>query len=215
MPEPVFQLVECTSTVCGLRFSTDLSVGSISYCPKCGEKMIKIGMPYANYRNLNSTAKKPDQEIILILDNLRSSQNVGSIFRTSEGMGVTRIFCCGITPTPKQAGVRKSSLGAENLVQWDYHQNSKRIIESLAVQGKEILAFEWTQNSISLTSLPKAVFKNKALVLVLGNEVSGVDPEILSSAAHVVHIPMAGAKSSLNVAVAAGIILYTIRNLLE
>lgn len=215
MAEPTFQVMECTSPVCGLRFSTDLSASSIGFCPKCGQKMEKVGEPYSNHRDSSTHPQKLETNLHVVLDNLRSSQNVGSIFRSSDGAGVAKVYCCGITPTPNQASVRKSSLSAEDNVQWSYHTNSKVIVETLAIHGLMIIVLESTHTSISLDSLTKDQINGKPLALIFGNEISGVDPEIVKSAHLVVHIPMRGEKTSLNVAVAAGVALFKFHNLLE
>lgn len=152
---------------------------------------------------------------MLVLDNLRSAQNVGSIFRTANGAGVGHIYCCGTTPTPDHRGVKKASLGAENYTSWSYHPNCPLLVDELRVDGDYILALESTANSNSMfTSVPFSM-QHKSFVLVLGNEISGIDPLVLQKANAIIHIPMAGVKTSINVAVAAGIALYWLAGVLN
>ena len=148
------------------------------------------------------------QEIVVILDNIRSRENVGSIFRTADAAGVTKIFLCGITPTPPHEKISKTALGAEMYVSWEYHKQVWRLLEKLKKEDINIVALEQTKESIDLFK-----FKPKfPLVLVLGNEVKGLSPQILKYCDKKISIPMYGRKESLNVSVAAGIAIYSILN---
>ncbi len=149
-----------------------------------------------------------NQVIHVICDNLRSLYNVGSIFRTSDAFGVTKIWLCGITGTPEQSGLKKVSLGAEHSVVWEYVKNTWRVVELLKKQGFKIVALEQTAKSRPLNAY-KSQFP---LVLILGNEVDGVSDAVLRRADVTVEIPMLGSKESLNVSVAAGIALHRLRN---
>ncbi|HZX49669.1 MAG TPA: RNA methyltransferase [Candidatus Paceibacterota bacterium] len=142
----------------------------------------------------------------VVLDNIRSAENVGSIFRTADALVVDKIFLCGITPTPAHEKVGKTALGAEKTVVWEYHKQTWRLLEKLKEQGVFIAALEQTKKSVSLEK-----FKPKfPLALVLGHEVKGVSPSVLRLANAIVEIPMLGQKESLNVAVAFGIAGYEI-----
>ncbi|MFA5048844.1 MAG: RNA methyltransferase [Patescibacteria group bacterium] len=146
------------------------------------------------------------KELYVICDNLRSLYNVGSIFRTSDALGVKKIYLAGITGTPLQKGVLKVSLGAENSVPWEYVGSAWRLVEKLKKQGKQIVALEISAKS---TDLKK--FKPRwPCVLIVGNEVDGVGESVLKRCDEVVHIPMKGLKESMNVAVAYGIAGYEI-----
>ncbi len=216
MIEPQFQVFECTNPNCRMRFSSDLSVIHIDICPACRSTMEPIGNPYSNYRPHQVEQISPHSEISLVLDNLRSILNVGSIFRSADGVGVQHIHCCGTTPTPEHPKFKKTSLGAETLAGWTYDKNAVRLVSELKSSGKLILALETTANSISLFNFSAYTQKrNQPVVLVIGNEISGVDPGILEIADHILNIPMSGKKTSLNVAVSAGIALYALHNYLQ
>ena len=152
--------------------------------------------------------------ITLLLDNIRSVHNVGSIFRTAETAGVSKIYCLGTTPTPldrfgrKRKDFAKVALGAEDLVAWEYLDDSSaaigRLVRRLKKEGFQIVAIEQTPNSIDY----REVKPHGRSLLILGNEVGGVSPNILKLADAVAEIPMKGKKESINVSVVAGIILY-------
>lgn len=144
----------------------------------------------------------------MICDSIRSLYNVGSIFRTSDALGVKKIYLCGITGTPEQKGVLKVSLGAENSVSWEYCKNAWQLVDKLKKQGFRIVSLELTGDSKNVK-----LFKPKfPLALIVGNEVDGVSPTLLKRSDAVVHIPMKGIKESLNVSVAFGIATYEILN---
>lgn len=159
-------------------------------------------------------------EIYLVLDNIRSRENVGSIFRTADGAGVKKIFLCGYTPQPKnfqyqgtsskyygEDKISKTALGAEKWVPWEYQSQTWRLIKKLRADGLQTIALEQTKNSKNIFEY-KAV-DNKPLALVVGNEVRGLSPKILKYCDKKISIPMYGKKESLNVSVAAGIALYS------
>lgn len=149
---------------------------------------------------------------IIILDNIRSAHNVGSIFRTADGAGVGKIYLLGYTPTPVdrfgrlQPEIAKTSLGASEVIPFEHIENvdTENLIERLKEEGYVIVAVEQTVNSINLYDLtvpPKVCY-------VLGNEIDGVGKELLALADIAVEIPMRGKKESLNVSVTAGIVLF-------
>jgi 23S rRNA (guanosine2251-2'-O)-methyltransferase len=145
----------------------------------------------------------------LLLDNVRSVFNVGSMFRSADGSGATHLYLGGITPTPEHKAMRKTALGAEESISWSAHRNSVTLAEELASGGHTLWALERTKGSQDLfaaaTERPEG-----SLVLVLGNEVAGVDPGILPHCERCIHIPMHGNKASLNVATAMGIAAYAL-----
>ena len=145
-----------------------------------------------------------------LLDNIRSSLNVGSMFRTADGAGVTHLHLCGITPAPDHPKVAKTALGAEYSVPWTQYWDALEAAASLKQGGFELWALEGGPRSESIFNAAKEL-PEKPLLLVVGNEVSGVDPGLLELCPRVVSIPMQGAKQSLNVAVAFGIAVYTLR----
>jgi 23S rRNA (guanosine2251-2'-O)-methyltransferase len=147
------------------------------------------------------------REIVLVLDNIRSLYNVGSMFRTADGFGVSKIYLCGYTGTPEQSKVLKVSLGAENSVAWEKAGPAWRTVERLRKDGFQIVGLE---KSVAATSLPLFHAKQK-FALVVGNEVTGLSPALLKRCDATVEIPMQGIKESFNVAVACGIGLYHLR----
>lgn len=145
-----------------------------------------------------------------LLDNIRSLYNVGSIFRASDGAGLRCLHLCGITPTPENPGVAKTALGAEAAVPWCYHLNAVEAVRNLKQDGFQVWAMESSPRSVSLFDAVASVLPAPVL-LVIGNELNGVDPEIINLCDTAVWIPMQGRKESLNAAIAFGIAAYTLR----
>ena len=153
-----------------------------------------------------------NKSFVLILDNIRSVENTGSIFRTADGLGVNKIILVGTTPVPidrfgrKRNDFIKVSLGAEDSVEWEYIKDIKSAIKDLKEQNFQIIALEQADNSVDLNTFkPKDQF-----ALVVGNEVDGVSKEALDLMDELVEIKMKGMKESLNVSVATGIALYNL-----
>lgn len=145
-----------------------------------------------------------EQGISLILYNIRSAYNVGSIFRTADAAGVKKIFICGYSPTPNDKKVTKTALGAEKFIPWEYHRQTWRLLEKLRKDRVQIVALEQTKKSVNYRR-----FRPKfPMALVMGNEVGGLSRKILKYADKIIAIPMYGRKESLNVAVAAGIAIF-------
>ena len=170
-------------------------------------------------RSSNATGlARNDKYVIVILDNIRSSHNVGSIFRTADAAGCEKIYLGGITPAPIDkynrpvSRVTKVSLGAEKYIPWEKIKSTIRLIKKLKKDGYIILAVEQSKNSIPYLSLsfPRKRESSKKIALVLGNEIKGLSPAILKRADKILEIPMRGKKESLNVAVAFGIIIFSL-----
>ena len=155
--------------------------------------------------------------MIVLLDNIRSLHNVGSIFRTADAVGAGKLYLCGITPIPKDrfgevpAQLAKVALGAEQTVEWEKVSTTASCIDMLKKQGFKIVALEQAKNSIPYYSLPTTHYPLEKLALVLGAEVDGIAPAILEKCDTIIEIPMHGKKESLNVAVAFGVIAYHLR----
>ena len=155
--------------------------------------------------------------MIVILHNIRSLYNVGSIFRTADAAGVKKLYLCGITPAPvdifgkPRQQLTKVSLGAERYVEWDVSARSSRatlkLLENLKKQGFKIFAIEQSKKSTPYYKLQTKNLKQKT-ALILGNEVNGLPPSILKRADKILEIPMKGRKESLNVSVAFGIVIF-------
>jgi len=146
------------------------------------------------------------RKIYLILDNIRSRENVGSIFRTSDAVGVSKIYLCGTTPTPPHDKISKTALGAETYVPWEYYKQTYILLKKLKKSGVVIIALEQAKGAKSVFEFGNPT--SKYLALVVGNEIKGISPKILKYCDKKVVIPMHGKKESLNVSVATGVALY-------
>jgi len=144
-------------------------------------------------------------DIILILDNIRSSYNVGSLFRTCDSANVKKIILSGYTPHPPKDEIHKTALGAVETVDWEYVEDIKSVLVKLKTAGYKIAAVEITDNSVSYDNLKLEHFP---LVLIMGNEISGIEDDIIELCDFSIEIPMYGVKHSLNVSIAAGIVIY-------
>ena len=197
-----YRFALCPSSKCRLRFPGVAGV----LCPLC-----KTPTQLVCDRALTPTSKPEHakQDLQLLLDNVRSVFNVGSIFRTADGCGIETIYLCGITPTPEHASMRKTALGAEKTIAWSQHNNSLDLARDLLQAGKRLWALEHTETSLPLADLSFEDSSSQP-VLILGNEVTGVDPGLLELCEQSIHIPMRGHKASLNVATAAGIASYSL-----
>ena len=144
-------------------------------------------------------------KIYVICHNIRSRHNVGSIFRTADAAGVSKIFLCGITPAPPHPNIEKVSLGAENFVAWEKCKETWRVMDELKKEGVEIISLEQAKGAVSLNDLK---FVKKSVALILGEEVRGLPKTILDRSDKIIQIPMRGKKESLYVLVAFGIAVY-------
>ncbi|MFH1298490.1 MAG: RNA methyltransferase [Patescibacteria group bacterium] len=146
------------------------------------------------------------QDIIVVLDNIRSLHNVGAIFRTCDGAGVKKVYLCGMTGTPPRREITKTAIGAEETIDWEYRKSSVRLVRHLKKQGYKIVALEKNKKSKNFHETKYG----SPLCLVVGHEINGIKEKILQDADLTVHIPMRGLKESLNVATAFGIAIYEI-----
>lgn len=210
MPEQYFQIFECQNPDCRLRFPSNLSIDHIEVCPFCKSPLIASGEPFTNIKAASLPQFSSARRVDLLLDNLRSTLNVGSIFRTADGAGVSHIYCCGTTPTPEHPKIIKTGLGAEGFVPWTYHRNALDVVKQLE-EGTLLYSLEAVEQSIDLFSEIQQIESDKPVLLILGNEISGVDPVLLQQSNLTLSLPMLGSKNSLNVAVAAGIAIYALR----
>jgi len=153
-------------------------------------------------------------KIFVVCHNIRSRHNVGSIFRTADGAGVSKIFLCGITPAPPHPNIEKVSLGAEKFVEWEKAKDAWRVMEGLKKDGFEIVALEQAKNAISLSQTDNRCRFAKKIALILGNEVEGLPKSVLKRADKIIYIPMFGQKESLNVSVAFGVVIYKLAEIL-
>jgi tRNA G18 (ribose-2'-O)-methylase SpoU len=167
------------------------------------------------------------KSLAVLLDNIRSAWNVGSILRSADGFGFAQAFLCGITPMPDNEAVAKTSLGAEDSVPWSYHKDAVMLVDGLKGEGWKVLALEEDQRAISIEDASASLGLETArsnggsarsspdasrerAVLIVGNEVTGVDPGLLELCDNIFYIPMRGKKKSFNVAIAFGIAAYAL-----
>jgi 23S rRNA (guanosine2251-2'-O)-methyltransferase len=167
-------------------------------------------LPRLTVDDFKRSGKMP---LVVVLDHVRSCNNVGSVFRTSDAMLVSKICLCGITATPPDKEIHKTALGAENSVDWEYYKTTEEAVESLKKEGYTIIAIEQVEGSIPLHDfLP---VRNEKLALIFGNEVKGVQQEVVNLCDKTVEIPQFGTKHSFNIAVSAGIVLWDLFNKLK
>lgn len=204
MSNAAIEILECDNPDCLLRFPVYQGAIKPRRCPSCRSSLhvVLTAIPQGeNGRTLGFGLK---WKLEVLLDNIRSAWNVGAIFRTSDGLGIQKIYCCGITPTPDQSKVAKTALGAEESISWEYATNGVRLAASLKSRGYTLWALEDIPVALPLYSIDK-VPNDQPVVIVVGNENCGVDPAILELCDQVISIPMVGRKQSYNVAVAFGI----------
>jgi 23S rRNA (guanosine2251-2'-O)-methyltransferase len=155
-----------------------------------------------------------NKDCVLVLDNIRSVENVGSIFRTTECLGVEKIVLIGTTPTPldrfgrKRRDLAKISLGAEELVKWEYEKSIEPALEKLKAESYKIIALEQSERAVDIKNFQAP----EKFALILGNEVDGVSKVALDASDKILEIKMKGKKESINVSVAGGIALFTLLN---
>ncbi|SHF65799.1 SpoU rRNA Methylase family protein [Mariniphaga anaerophila] len=153
--------------------------------------------------------KKTDKTpLVVVLDNIRSCNNIGSVFRTSDALLLEKIYLCGITATPPNKDIHKTALDAEKSVDWEYFKKTEDAVEKLKAEGYNIFAVEQVENSISLLDFEPA--ENEKIALIFGNEVKGVQQKVVDLCDGAIEIPQYGTKHSFNISVSAGIVLWDI-----
>lgn len=169
----------------------------------------EISLKRSTIETISSVKKLP---VYVILNSIRSNYNVGSIFRTSDGAMIEKLYLCGYTPHPPKKEILKTALGATESVKWEYVKDPLNVIKELKSKGIKICALELTEKSKPYYELTKNDFP---LALVVGNEISGVSQEILDHCDFAIEIPQYGIKQSLNVAVAYGVAVYEMRKIFD
>ena len=144
--------------------------------------------------------------IIVVLDNIRSLNNVGSVFRTSDAFLIKKIYLCGITATPPNKEIHKTALGATESVEWEYVENTVDLVENLQAENVKVLSIEQAENSTMLDTFTPET--NQKYAVVFGNEVKGVQQEVVSASDMCIEIPQLGTKHSLNISVSCGVVLW-------
>lgn len=166
-------------------------------------KLIITELNRLSVEEFKQTEKIP---LIVVLDNIRSLNNIGSVFRTSDAFVVEAIYLCGITATPPNAEIHKTALGAEDSVEWKYYVDTNEAVSHLKDNGYTVYAIEQVENSLSLEDI--SLDKSKKYAVVLGNEVKGVQQSVVDACHNTIEIPQYGTKHSLNISVTAGIIIW-------
>ena len=162
-------------------------------------------------KSFKSIKKTP---LIVVLDNIRSLNNIGSIFRTCDAFLVSKIYLCGITAKPPNRKINKTALGSTDSVEWDYFKSTIKLIEKLKSEGVKIWSIEQVERAQKLNYIEKIDSKLKHAI-VFGNEIKGVDQKIIDISENTIEIDQYGTKHSLNVSVAAGIVIWKFYNLLS
>lgn len=157
-----------------------------------------------------TTAKTP---LIVVLDNIRSLNNIGSVFRTSDAFLIQKIYLCGITATPPHKDIHKTALGATESVDWEYVEDTLELVTKLKAEGVVTLAIEQAENATMLNAFTPE--KDTLYAVVFGNEVKGVAQKVVSACNGVIEIPQFGTKHSLNISVSAGVVLWDLFNKLS
>jgi tRNA G18 (ribose-2'-O)-methylase SpoU len=210
MSEYVFEIRLCLN--CGLRYPVEKNHQFSVRCPQClGEtKVVSQKTIYEEEKTRLKTKKKSQYVRAVLLDNIRSAWNVGSILRSADGLGFDQVFLCGITPTPENEAVIKTSLGAEKTIQWSYHKNAVELVKGLKVAGWKVWALEEDERAVEISQ--QVLLNTENCLLIVGSEVTGVDSELLNLCDEIFYIPMQGEKRSLNVAIAFSIAGFVLRD---
>lgn len=200
----------CSNPSCALRFPVEEDSPLGAQCPLCGEETAFIDAPYPTHV-IHTKASSP-VHVEVLLDNIRSLRNVGSVFRSADGAGVAHVHLCGFTPTPAHPKMAKTSLGAEAAVPWTRYPDAVNAARTLRDEGARLWVVDGGEDTRSIFD-PSVLASRRTgrLVLVFGHEVSGVDPRVQAHAERTVCLPMMGVKGSLNVSVAMGIVSYVLR----
>src|SRR5690349_6055492 len=225
MPINAYEVRICDS--CGLRYPLMDGHPFGARCPVCmGETHIVLSRQLSNEPGparlfrLNTELREKSLDLqssqrltvnpAVLLDNIRSAWNVGSILRSADGFGFSHAYLCGITPTADNEAVTKTSLGAEDSVPWSYHKDAVRLVKGLKGEGWSVLALEEDKRARAIAAASTTLRSAQRGVLIVGNEVTGVDPELLDLCDQIFYIPMLGEKKSFNVAIAFSIAAYAL-----
>lgn len=168
--------------------------------------MRKIENSELDRKSIEEFKQAKKTPIIIVLDDIRSLHNIGSVFRTSDAFLIEKIYLCGITATPPNKEINKTALGATDMVTWEYQKNVLQVISDLKSENVEVYAIEQVENAIFLDDFKTAT--NKKYALVFGNEVFGVNQEAVKLCDGAIEIPQLGTKHSLNISVSTGIVIW-------
>ena len=167
--------------------------------------MRKLSMDELGRMSVADFKEAPKKPIVVVMDQIRSMHNVGSVFRTADAFLINGICLCGFTPQPPHRDIHKTALGATDSVDWLYYEQTTQAVKELKEQGYKVYAIEQTEGSIPLNKFEKS---DTPIALVFGNEVDGVVAEVIALCDGVIEIPQWGMKHSLNISVAAAVVLW-------
>jgi tRNA G18 (ribose-2'-O)-methylase SpoU len=170
--------------------------------------MRKLANSELERKNIEEFKQAQKTPIIIVLDDIRSLHNIGSVFRTSDAFLIEKIYLCGITATPPNKEIHKTALGATDTVAWEYQKNVLDVIDILKLENISVFAIEQVENSVMLNDFE--LEKGKKYALIFGNEVKGVSQQAIEKCDGVIEIPQLGTKHSLNISVSAGIVVWDI-----
>ena len=168
----------------------------------------KLKLTELNRIDLEEFKKLEKDPIVVLLNDIRSLHNIGSVFRTCDAMAVKKLYLCGITATPPHREIRKTAIGASESVNWEYQKNAIEVIKRYQKSGYQIIAIEQTNKAISLENFE---WNKEKTLLIFGNEVNGVDQDLINESDISIEIPQWGTKHSFNISVSAGIVLWSIK----
>jgi 23S rRNA (guanosine2251-2'-O)-methyltransferase len=208
MTEKRFEVRVCES--CGLRYPLMAEQPFGTRCPACmGETRVVQSWKLSPERGPSPalTARSSGRVMAVLLDNIRSAWNTGSILRSADGFGFKQAYLCGITPTPDNEAVTKTSLGAEDSVPWSYHKDAVKLAKGLKKTGRGLYALEEHERAVEFGQVSRLLHDP---ILIVGNEITGVDPELLELCDQILYVPMSGEKRSFNVAIAFSIAAFAL-----
>ncbi len=210
MSDQSFLILQCTDSACRFRFPKIDDNVNDEACPLCGKLTVLEVPSFSNLPHRPMSSRTSRFRVNGLLDNLRSAYNVGSIFRTANAVAIDHLYLSGITPTAVHPKVAKTSLGAQHQVSWSSHNNSIDLAQELISKGHYLVALENGNQSKWLTEVAP-LRDSETVTLIVGNELSGIDPALLEMSHQIVALPMLGSKTSLNVTVAFGVAVYYLR----
>lgn len=198
-------VLKCSSPSCGMRYPSPAEDPRRDECPRCCSPTQTVGT--LDLPHVPSRTEKPAGQLVGVLDNVRSALNVGTMLRSADGVSLEHVYLCGLTPGADNPKVIKTSLGAEYAVRTTSYLDGTECVADLKSRGYAVWAIECTPRSTAIDSVVSAPPR---LAFIVGNERAGVDPALLRMADRQIHLPMGGAKTSLNVGVAFGITAYAL-----
>lgn len=163
--------------------------------------------------DIESFKKEDKNPLIAILDNVRSLNNIGSVFRTADAFAIEAVYLCGITAKPPHREINKTALGATESVNWTYFEDTQTAVKKLKEDGWKVYAIEQTENSIMLNEFKP--LSDEKIALIFGHEVKGVEQKVINQCDGVIEIPQKGTKHSLNISVSAGVVIWDLVNKLD